>query len=491
MFKQMIPPSEIERLSNQIVHEPQNLDFIRNSFLKFGEKPSKNNHSVFKLISILFFEPMLPSRQVASSVGLTAEELKKAYSWLRKSKFFQALITSNYHPLSLMIQYAKQLITDLIENPGYFQKILNKESISPRVLEVHVTNGKCNYMCKMCLWRVGQRKPRYNNEKVKKEPLSTKEWKKVISQAKKLGTEAVVFSGGGEPTLREESHIVMAHARELGLKRAVNTNGSRLLELCRSQSPLFQEYLKCNWIRISLHAAHNQTYNQIAGLPMEGNNLQRVVLGIKSLIENRQRVDSDLKIGIGFVIQESNVSEVLKAVQLTKNIGVDFLNLRTDFTNITKKPGKQEMHHLLGQLRRVRTNYEKGYYDDMNIDFTDGLIALMNGWTHDFTPKLPKICRAYFHRAAIGPYGRVAICDLTSDPYYSHLRFTRGFLREKEYAQIVLEDKEKTYPGDKCSYCSPGQIALNVFFEKIINDAKIGIMPEDQFLNPAYPNRFA
>ena len=106
-------------------------------------------------------------------------------------------------------------------------------------------------------------------------------------------------------------------------------------------------------------------------------------------------------------------------VDLAQNIGLDFVNLRVDCIDITKRLDEIQMENISEQLRCVRDGLEKGKYRSMSIDFADSLVAMMNGW--DSQPNIDFIsdCRVHYYRPAIDPFGRFATCDLTAEPVFS------------------------------------------------------------------------
>jgi len=473
---------DIEAIGDTIFKNSQNENKIKAVFIQQKEDfPQELEGKVLKSISLYFLDPSLPCRQVMQFLDSTVNEVKEIHRWLRNSATFQSLITSDYYPLAIMMRYAREMTRDFIENPRYFQNVIDGIALSPKRLEIHVTEGTCNYKCRMCLWRVGRDQPDYDPEEINEGPLSIEKWNQTLSQAYALGTKTIIFSGGGEPSLRTEGFKTLAHIRRLKLKSMIYTNGFHLLEMARSGNPLYDEYLRADWLRISAHAATNSTYSKLTGLPGTRNNLNIVKSGIKRLIQDRNSKGTRLKIGLGFVIQDLSYKEVEKFAEMAHQLGVDFLNIRADCVDITRRLTIEEQSILFNQLRRIRTNYAKGLYGTMFVDFADNLIAPMNGWSRDFTPKQTNICRVYLYRAAINPFGRMAICDLMAEPHYSCTEFTMGFLQEKEYAKIIEDCRDRKFYGNRCTACMPGQRSINTIYEKLIEDAKIGIMPEDQY----------
>ncbi len=76
---------------------------------------------------------------------------------------------------------------------------------------------RCNNDCGHC----------YNARPREFPALSTDHWKRILDSLWILGVPHVVFTGG-EPTLRDDLPVLIAHAESLGLITGLNTNGRRL-----------------------------------------------------------------------------------------------------------------------------------------------------------------------------------------------------------------------------------------------------------------------
>lgn len=89
--------------------------------------------------------------------------------------------------------------------------------LTGRAVPFHATlsvTQRCNHHCVYC-----SRPEQAGDE------LTTLEWCRVLDELRGLGTERVAFSGG-EPLLRGDLGSIVAHARGLGLRCAMNTNGA-------------------------------------------------------------------------------------------------------------------------------------------------------------------------------------------------------------------------------------------------------------------------
>jgi len=86
-----------------------------------------------------------------------------------------------------------------------------------RAVPFHVTlsvTQRCNERCVYCS----------RSDEIQPE-LAAAEWCGVLDELRRLGTERVVFCGG-EPLMRDDLAQIVAHARALGLRCALTTNGA-------------------------------------------------------------------------------------------------------------------------------------------------------------------------------------------------------------------------------------------------------------------------
>jgi len=89
--------------------------------------------------------------------------------------------------------------------------------LTGRAVPFHVTlsvTQLCNHHCVYC-----SRPEEAGDE------MTTREWCGVLDELRGLGTARIAFSGG-EPLLRDDLESIVAQARSLGLRCAMNTNGS-------------------------------------------------------------------------------------------------------------------------------------------------------------------------------------------------------------------------------------------------------------------------
>jgi MoaA/NifB/PqqE/SkfB family radical SAM enzyme len=188
----------------------------------------------------------------------------------------------------------------------------------------------CNLACPGCAYRM----PGYSSNEhfgvvdpvthaVNNNParfLPTATVKRVLDDCIAMGTRAVEFTGGGEPTLHPDARELLTYAQVRGLDTALITNG-----LLLDTRDLFDAAVRTQWCRISIDAATPETYGRVRpGLGGgNGGNLDRVLDALTTLRKLRDAKGTLCVIGAGFVVQKENWHEIHEAVRLFKDAGAD------------------------------------------------------------------------------------------------------------------------------------------------------------------------
>jgi len=146
----------------------------------------------------------------------------------------------------------------------------------------------------------------------------------ILNDLQMIGTKAILFTGGGEPTVHPQCKEIFRHARELGLDFAVTTNGTRF------DAELIDILIQAKWVRISLDAGSGPTYAETRKSSRE--TFRRVVESIADLAWRKQEADSDVLIGVGFVVTRENWREVYDAAEIAKDQGADSFRISAAFT---------------------------------------------------------------------------------------------------------------------------------------------------------------
>jgi len=200
----------------------------------------------------------------------------------------------------------------ILNHPDRIGDIVNKKDARPVTLEIDLSNA-CNMDCIWCTYK----------GKLKGEILIRSLVKKAIIEGRKLGIKSVVFNGGGEPLTSPHLLYAVKLASIEGLKTALITNGSLL-----DKNKIKDLLLYTEFIRISLDAASEKTFDLIRRPRGGRDGFQCVLENIKKFTEIRRKINSKTEIGIGYLVSHLNIQEIEKAASLARSLGADYIQFR-------------------------------------------------------------------------------------------------------------------------------------------------------------------
>ena len=196
-----------------------------------------------------------------------------------------------------------------------------------------IISDLCNHNCSFCAYRMenytsnqlfGEEDPitgLINNNPNRMIPYD--KCIEILNDCKELGIKALQYTGGGEPTVHPKHREIFQHTLDLGLDLSLVTNGT----LMRSGVP--EILAQGKWVRFSIDAGKKETYSSIREVPE--NYFKKVLKNIKKVVEARSQ-DSELVIGIGFVVTKENYKEIYTAAEIFKDLGVNNMRISAAFT---------------------------------------------------------------------------------------------------------------------------------------------------------------
>jgi MoaA/NifB/PqqE/SkfB family radical SAM enzyme len=427
-----------------------------------------------EVVLVHLANPSTPATGLTQLTGASLDEIRSVYQWMQNSSTIAAVTTSPFYSRRLMYQFASETVSDWLSDPYRPKRILDGQPIVSRTVELHASLGGCQYSCTMCLWSDKQLYTYSRRGLLGQRLLNTDNWLAVLRDLQALGVTTIVFSGGGEPLLNPDLFRIMRTARELGLATHLYTSG---FNLDPSDDAAVQELARAGRVRFSIHSPVADVYNQIVGMPAERNALPRVRENMAALLAARDRVGSAARIGIGFVTQPLNYHLIERMCGFAAELGVDFLNVRTDEVEVTAGLAEQQVAAVREQLTEVRDKGLSGTYGRVAIDFSDDLTALANGY-HQETPRANE-CLAKYYRPAISPYGLVAPCDLIAEPRFAVPERVFGTMPGTALPVIMANMPAKRLTAD-CAQCMPSGRTGNVVYAKLLSDYQADITLAEQ-----------
>lgn len=222
----------------------------------------------------------------------------------------------------------------ILMHPKHLEMLGEGILTSPITLEVDPADGFCNFKCGHCCFQSHK----------KKAPIfiDRKKLFFVLGEAKIMGSKAVEFVGGGEPTTHPEIALLIKDAHSLGYEVGVVTNGF-LLE------KLFLVANLCTYIRISLDAGNPETFRKVHGV----NGFSTVLKNITGLTAYMSKKN----IGISYLITELNadIDEMERAVRIVKDLDLGYIVFKP--ASVKKSLPGEFWLKALGNIKLLKKAY--------------------------------------------------------------------------------------------------------------------------------------
>ncbi len=281
------------------------------------------------------------------------------------------------------------------------QKKLKDINFAPVCLNLDLTSA-CSNSCDHCIDKsvlnTGQQ-------------LDFNYLKNVISFWKKQGLKSVIVVGGGEPTLHPKFEEMIKFLKKLNLQVGIASNGSRL-ECIENICHLLE---KKDWVRLSLDAATNKTYDQIHH-PRLDVSLESILAQVKKMRKKNNKFQmgfSFLIIGdnkkVGKTKLVGNVKEIFLAAKAARDNGFSYFAPKpfispegTRKTTISPKNLKE----IRNEINRAKKLDNKTFRVVESIN----LLCFYDKKLGQVMKKQPKTCHAQFFKTVANP-GGVFLCS--------------------------------------------------------------------------------
>lgn len=304
--------------------------------------------------------------------------------------------------------------------------------VAPTHLQL-IISDLCNQDCSFCAYRMSggfstELFAGPNGEKNPNRKMPTEKAFEILEDAWRLGTRAVQFTGGGEPTVHPDWVKIIQKALDLGFKVGLVTNGIRLHEKHKAVLE------RLTWLRISLDAGKAETYTAIRNSDTFDKALAAIRFAVK--------LNTPL-VGVGFVVTRENYQELVQATQLVKQLGAPYIRLSAMFSFKGAEYYDGFWSDLQWYLKLARKLSDENF---QVIDFVGDRIA-------DLQQQAPDYQRCGFQQFVlyIGADQKVYTCCTNA---YT-LKGTIGDLSQQTFAQwlTVSQGRFKSFDARQCHHC--------------------------------------
>ncbi len=277
--------------------------------------------------------------------------------------------------------------------------------------------------------------------------ISTEDWKRVLSQARKMGAVQLGFSGG-EPLSRQDLPELVEHARQLGYYSNLITSGYGL-----SEEKIIQlKEAGLDHIQISIQASSQQLNDHIAGTES---------------YENKKKVAHLIKkqgypMVLCVVIHRKNIHQMQQILEMAEELGADYVELaNTQYYGWAHKnrdllmPTKEqyEKAEIIAQAYKEKVAGKMKIYYVIPDFHEDRPKACMNGWGTTFLTIAPDGVALPCHSARELPELNCPnVRDYSIEQIWNDSKafnFFRGYQWMKEPCRSC-DEKEKDFGGCRC-----------------------------------------
>lgn len=149
---------------------------------------------------------------------------------------------------------------------------------------------------------------------------------KGLTEMADAGVKAIVWSGGGEPTLHPEWPAIVAYAGACGLAQGMYSLGGHLSD---EQAQIVGEHL--SWIVVSLDAERPDLYAIEKGVPQT--RWHDACAGVRRL-----SAQSGLVVGVSFLLHQQNYMRVHAMRDLARALGATYVTFRPTVNTSPAEP---------------------------------------------------------------------------------------------------------------------------------------------------------
>jgi MoaA/NifB/PqqE/SkfB family radical SAM enzyme len=233
-----------------------------------------------------------------------------------------------------------------------------------------------------------------------------------LEDARDLGVQGIVWTGGGEPTTHPDWLAILHHARSLGLQQGMYTLGALIT---KEQADEAKNLL--SWVVVSLDHADQATYAKEKKTP--AHNFYKACEAIKNLTGGKAVV------GVSFLLHAGNYTKALDMLALSRSLGSTYTTFRPLIETSPADPGvlaggRSWVYGAGGILELLQSQ------PDVEID-----PARFHEWAswqgHGYTT-----CLGVRLNATITPDGRIWVCPNRREYQGSCL----GDLRSESFSAI-------------------------------------------------------
>ena len=329
----------------------------------------------------------------------------------------------------------KIFVPDLkvIANYDRVDELLNGNNPPPVLVEFDPSNA-CNHGCVFCLSSYIHFSEFKKSDTFSRTIMPLDLMIRTFDEFDHMGVRAVTFTGGGDPTVNPNLKDIIEYAgNNLNFKMGLYSNG-----VLFEKYDLYESIVNhVTWVRIGVDAGNAEDYATIRQI--KSKEWQMMLDNVQKLIDTKNRLESDITLGVGFVITESTVDQVVGFAETFADSDLDYCQYKTDCVNLQRWDSGYSRNFSL--FDKIRDDLDKaeiilGSKFQKKIE---GMEDIMDGAEH---LNYYKKCLGSQLQPCVGADGNVYVCPQMR----GYKEYSYGSLYDKSFEEIwndVSVRKEK------------------------------------------------
>lgn len=186
----------------------------------------------------------------------------------------------------------------------------------PRFLSIWLSEI-CNLDCTYCYFAESNHDP-------ERKFVNTEDIISWLEQMRRFGSEALEFSGGGEPTVHKDFPKIFEAAADMGYALGLITHACNPMPL-----ELLAKHAK--YVRCGLDAATAETHEKIKRKPGK---FEAAINNVKALVKLRDSgLNNGFTVGIKVVVNTINERDVPYIVSMARDLNVDYVQFKHEHSS--------------------------------------------------------------------------------------------------------------------------------------------------------------
>jgi len=295
----------------------------------------------------------------------------------------------------------------LLYHPENIREWLSLGMCQPVTVEID-PSLMCNHKCPQCTFR----------DYLKRKFIPWHVLKRLVIELSIVGVKGVIISGGGEPLTNPDTPRFIELLAQAGVKVTLSTNG---FTLDKNMESLLAN---CSRIRVSVDAASPQVYLKTHGVP--DSYFNRMLDNLRAAVRTKRNLGFRTNLGISFLVSSQTRKDIVPAMALFKEIGVDLIQFKP--MQIYDESKNQWYYENIGPLEEYIANKYNFESETFKISFLREKYFAGQEYKRGYTR-----CHGAHFDLAIGADSKIYLC--------SHLKYNPSYclgdLQSESLADII------------------------------------------------------